>query len=113
MSSSVVLDNVDDYLTPSNACINPLFQPPTDEAKETQKKNGVVVRQRRRRVRRNVNVNGNRNPVMDNNADDTTSLKPPSPKPKTSAVKASIADCLACSGCVTTAETVLVCVCRL
>ena len=90
-SSSVVLDNVDDYLTPSNACINPLFQLPPEEKEAPKKKSGVVVP--KRRVRRNINDNDN-------------SLRPPSPKTPIP-VKASIVDCLACSGCVTTAETVL------
>lgn len=109
-SSSVVLDNVDDYLTPSNACINPLFQPPPDndekekeKAANNKKSSGVVVPQRRRRrVRRNV-------PGDDNSF--TSLVKPtsssPNQKTKSTAIKASIADCLACSGCVTTAETVL------
>jgi len=76
--SSVFLSNVDDYLGPSQACVNPLFGG-SEKAQEEDPK----VKKRRRRV-----VVGN------------------SPAP-VEPVKASIADCLACSGCVTTAETVL------
>ena len=120
-SSSIVLDNVDDYLAPSQACINPLFQPssgsqpneastkkPTTDAEAP----AVVPRRRRRVVRRPVvpvvgegdeeegsmsatNTNGS---TQTRNGEDST---------KGDAVKASMADCLACSGCVTTAETVL------
>eukprot|EP00980_Cylindrotheca_fusiformis_P010132 scaffold2253_cov119-Cylindrotheca_fusiformis.AAC.7 len=103
MSSSVVLDNVDDYLAPSQACINPLFQPPSnnskteDEKKEEKEKPAVVVPRRRRR--RPINVTGDSSPAV------LSPAKVPS-EPK-SVVKASIVDCLACSGCVTTAETVL------
>jgi len=92
MSSHVFLSNVDDYLAPSQACVNPLFS--NDKGKEEKKQNenvgSVQPRVRRRgRVRRPTTTNV--------------------PKPQQrDPVKASIADCLACSGCVTTAETVLV-----
>ncbi len=96
--SSVVLDNVDDYLAPSQACINPLFQPALEKPIK-EKKEDVVVRRLRRVVRRPVVEN-------DSSAEDKTESAL-SDTTKSPAVKASIADCLACSGCVTTAETVL------
>lgn len=102
MSSSVVLENVDDYLAPSQACINPLFQPPTnqeDEKKEEKEKPAIIVPRRRRRRQINVSVASSALPPK------KLTSKPPSEAK--SVVKASIVDCLACSGCVTTAETVL------
>lgn len=117
--SSVVLDNVDDYLAPSQACINPLFQPKIASAAETKRADGenhtvassslsspaaVVVPRKRRIVRnfREVEIGTQPTPAP-------TSIPDPVKKEqsKEDVVKASIADCLACSGCVTTAETVL------
>jgi iron only hydrogenase large subunit-like protein len=113
MSSSVFLSNVDDYLAPSQACVNPLFS--TDKAgKEEKKENdsstspspsaaaavvAVVPRQRHRRKRVNV-------ALASASSASSATVKPPTIP--LDPVKASIADCLACSGCVTTAETVLV-----
>ena len=119
MTSSVILDDVDDYLAPSQACINPAFQPREAEAnanananKEDEKKDDdqsemkettavVIPRRRRRRPAAN---NGNNN----SNSNSLAIPQAPNPNKKAGdAVKASMADCLACSGCVTTAETVL------
>ncbi|GAX23982.1 hypothetical protein FisN_26Lh040 [Fistulifera solaris] len=96
--SSVFLSNVDDYLGPSQACVNPLFSNPGDTTTTTtttttktttsnRTQEGAIRTRKRRTVRGGT---------------DTTTV------PTTNAVvSASIADCLACSGCVTTAETVL------
>eukprot|EP00977_Amphora_coffeiformis_P020723 scaffold8450_cov215-Amphora_coffeaeformis.AAC.5 len=94
MSSSVFLSNVDDYLAPSQACVNPMFSEKTNEgtaAASTPAVVGSVVPRRRRP--RAANQNPNQPPTALEEHGDP--------------VKASIADCLACSGCVTTAETVL------
>lgn len=115
--SGVFLSNVDDYLAPSQACVNPLFS--TDKKKDDEKKSGVVGTLSngnhanddpnsfdtaaasenpaivpRKRVRRRL-------PAAITASSDWTPRVPKDP------VQASIADCLACSGCVTTAETVL------
>ena len=129
MSSNVFIDNVDDYVAPSQACINPLFSVPGskdtsdekgaaavnpssqgpnnhDRSSEPDKTNGtsneaVGVRRRGRRKRTALT------------SETDSSSKPTVPKesetsdPK-SIVQASLADCLACSGCVTTTETVLI-----
>lgn len=88
MSSGVFLSEVDDYLAPSQACVNPLFSDKKEEERTNQENsNGLQIRTRRRR------------PL------NTTAKVPEVPRDP---VKASISDCLACSGCVTTAETVLV-----
>ena len=85
--ASVFLNDVDDYLAPSQACVNPLYtngdETPQDE-----------VKPRMRRRKRDA---------------EEIPAAPPSltSTPTTTPVQASLADCLACSGCVTTAETVL------
>jgi iron only hydrogenase large subunit-like protein len=101
-SSSLVLDNIDDYLAPSQACINPLFQPPTDAAKrdDEKKTNKIAPRRRRRRPLAMTRTDSGLSPSGNPSAAII-------PRKKKEAVKASIVDCLACSGCVTTAETVL------
>jgi iron only hydrogenase large subunit-like protein len=111
--NSVILDNVDDYLAPSQACINPLFQPSASDQKdgeqpskndgenETQSAAVVVPRRRRRRkIQQPLNT--------ENDSTSTSMPTPSQEKNKEDVVKASMADCLACSGCVTTAETVLI-----
>jgi iron only hydrogenase large subunit-like protein len=109
--SAVFLSNVDDYLGPSQACVNPLFstdkptaapfpleQPArTSSSNETSSTTGIVVP--RKRIRRPV--------VVGSISVSSSSPLPPPLPPPTTAVQASLADCLACSGCVTTAETVL------
>ena len=125
------MDDIDDYLAPSQACINPLFQPPKEgqqdatgskdgnnsmagTANGNNNNNNVVIPRRKRRTVRRV--------ALDGTADDggkipqaTTSTSSISfydesankKTKKNDPVHASMADCLACSGCVTTAETVL------
>lgn len=105
-SSSVLLDNVDDYLAPSQACINPLFQPLTksdNDVQNSEKKTSPAVVVPRRRRRRTVNITST--PSVENSIN-SSPLSNDKKDPK-KVVKASIVDCLACSGCVTTAETVL------
>ena len=96
--SSVFLSNVDDYLAPSQACVNPLFAESVN-AKENNvndvpSKEVAVVVPRLRTIRRK------RKPS------DVVTVGIPSDTTETA--KVSMADCLACSGCVTSAETVLV-----
>jgi len=104
MSSSVLLSNVDDYLAPSQACVNPLFS--TDKPEKEDESVPVVVdapavvvpKQRKRRGGARTGAS-----VVD-----MAATRPAAPAIPSDPVKASIADCLACSGCVTTAETVLI-----
>mmetsp|Transcript_3415 Transcript_3415/g.8124 ORF Transcript_3415/g.8124 Transcript_3415/m.8124 type:complete len:680 (-) Transcript_3415:56-2095(-) len=111
-SSSVTLDNVDDYLAPSQACVNPAFQPSSElglgdkkAANESTSGNVVVPRRRRRVVRKKVNLATSDAPSEKESG--TISLSRPKKVEEKKIVKASMADCLACSGCVTTAETVM------
>ena len=104
--SSVFISNVDDYLAPSQACVNPMFadtDEKNDEKKEADRSMippaeaaAVGVMPRKRRV-----VRKRQAPSLDESASAAAAV------PKTPA-KVTMADCLACSGCVTTAETVLV-----
>jgi iron only hydrogenase large subunit-like protein len=116
--SSVFISNVDDYLAPSQACVNPMFATTTtDDASSKQQQHqpnassstqhenveasavvAVVPRRRRGRGRRRV--------VENHHQHQTPSVL--IPLSLTPAPQVTMADCLACSGCVTTAETVLV-----
>jgi iron only hydrogenase large subunit-like protein len=92
--SSVFISNVDDYLAPSQACVNPLFSESVNSeaaAAATAATEGVVVA---------------RKPIVRRGKRPLATI-PAAPVP-TETAKVSMADCLACSGCVTTAETVLV-----
>jgi iron only hydrogenase large subunit-like protein len=130
-SSSVTLDNVDDYLAPSQACVNPAFQPSTkinegddnsnskkdDDAKTSLKQEspvvGIVPRRRRRIVRKNVISTDEKSLSSSSSSSSSFPINPITNKKEEEqnknkdVVKASMADCLACSGCVTTAETVM------
>lgn len=123
-SSSVILDNVDDYLVTSQACVNPAFQPSTklsagdkndasvEEGKGPSSANVIVPRRRRRIVRKKINLTDSKlSDKLSEGKLATISLSRPvskeSDEEKKNIVKASMADCLACSGCVTTAETVM------
>ena len=110
-SSSVTLDNVDDYLAPSQACVNPAFQPTNKlgekkgDGKESSSGNVVVPRRRKRIVRKKLTPMVTETPSQ-LGAISLSASKPVEEEQK-KVVKASMADCLACSGCVTTAETVM------
>jgi len=95
----VFLSNVDDYVAPSQACVNPLFAEEVN--KDTQadndgSKTGLVVRKRR--------VVGRKQQSSSKPVDDKFSAT----DNEDPVSKVTMADCLACSGCVTSAETVLV-----
>ena len=97
--SSVFLSNVDDYLAPSQACVNPLFAESVNTKQvnviDISSKEVAVVVPRTRTIRRK------RKPS------DIVGI-PTAPTEPTETAKVTMADCLACSGCVTSAETVLV-----
>jgi len=94
--SSVFISNVDDYLAPSQACVNPMFADSDKKQDEKKEEPAAVVVPKRRRVMRKK-----RSLLNGNDAAEAPAI------PSTPA-KVTMADCLACSGCVTTAETVLV-----
>jgi len=107
--ASVFLGDLDDFITPAEACINPMFVAKEDSNKSQQDSFKKMAKVQ----------------IGDISADTETSIFAPSElqsssnkKSKTSRVvkagasnkKATISlnDCLACSGCVTSAETVLI-----
>lgn len=94
---SVFLSSVDDYVEPSQVCVNPAFgirRNIEEETKAGESEGGGSVRMRKRRPRQALSSA----PHPSIKADEA---------PLGNIVQASIADCLACSGCVTTSETVL------
>ena len=85
IGNAVFLSNVDDFVSPSQACVNPLYggnettpPPPAPNTTTAITGGGGVVQKRQKRRGQTEEI-----------------------------VTATLADCLACSGCVTTAETVL------
>mmetsp|Transcript_26162 Transcript_26162/g.61540 ORF Transcript_26162/g.61540 Transcript_26162/m.61540 type:complete len:724 (-) Transcript_26162:954-3125(-) len=140
MSSNVYISNVDDYVAPSQACVNPIFSAPTADPPQQQANDpvqketpatdnggggggGVAVSNRRRRKRTTLlqtstdrdAEGGTAAATAANKKNDPptaattkqSSTEPPALASPAEVVQASLADCLACSGCVTTTETVL------
>ena len=141
--SSVFLTDVDDYINPSQGCINPLFSPQTridnnnnNDNDETKKKKKLIssntsnkqvsnenenenekeksqssLRRRKRRQRRPIlklNDEPDMNTVVREKDHHSTNATATTVRSKDVVRDVSVADCLACSGCVTTAEAVLV-----
>jgi hypothetical protein len=102
--SSVFISNVDDYLAPSQACVNPMFAESTNQKKDEKKEEPTTTKQNEFEYEGAVVVPRKRRVVRKRMLETAPSIIP---IPSTPA-KVSMADCLACSGCVTTAETVLV-----
>lgn len=93
-------------MAPSQACVNPLFVSLTnhdDEKKEDDEKREnsatVIPRKRRATATSAIRKQQSQKDVVSSDKTTTSSL---------SVAKVTMADCLACSGCVTTAETVLI-----
>ena len=102
---SIILGNLDDFIAPSQACVNPIF---------TQPKAGAGGGPGGSMATPNSDEPAARHIVIE--TDDALLAPPPIVQPdliKTvggagTAARVSLSDCLACSGCVTSAETVLV-----
>lgn len=138
---SVFLNNVDDYLGPSQACVNPLFTAPSKssanastardtpdntEVKPTMNEGkpnpgGIVPSKRRIRRRAPPRIQTEQDTVQRNepirllhSTDDgfaasepaAVDINAPSTKKKVKTT-VTLSDCLSCSGCVTSAEAVL------
>jgi iron only hydrogenase large subunit-like protein len=101
---TVLISAVDDYLAPSQACVNPLFiaagkEKSVESAKASSTPEGTVISRSRRLGRARINHESH---------EDKSHDQPLSYSSETdTVVPATLVDCLACSGCVTTAETVL------
>ena len=90
---SVVLGNLDDFIAPSQACVNPIFTQPKDGESAAATQIGVAK----------ISIES------DDVLAPATTVKPDLIKSSSgNTAQVSLSDCLACSGCVTSAETVLV-----
>lgn len=92
--SAVLLGNLNDFIAPGQACVNPIFvdpAPPPTGTTTTKKRIELSF--------------DNADAMMLDNTKPTKGLI--KLDNKSNAAKVSLSDCLACSGCVTTAETVL------
>eukprot|EP00903_Cladosiphon_okamuranus_P012244 g11483.t1 len=103
--ASVFLGDVDDFIAPGQACINPLFTTAEDakaaaagpEASSGSKGGAAMV----------LELEDDGGPLDTMVVEEA--VKPDLIKPSnTQTAKVSLDDCLACSGCVTSAETVLI-----
>ncbi|KAH9260864.1 hypothetical protein BASA81_001331 [Batrachochytrium salamandrivorans] len=94
--SAVLLGNLNDFIAPGQACVNPIFVDPTPPPSSS---GGVV----KKRVELSFDFAAGDELLMDTKS--TKGLI--KLDNKSNAAKVSLSDCLACSGCVTTAETVL------
>ncbi len=113
--ASIFLTDLDDFLGTSQACVNPLFKDtPTNAPSSTSNnllgrtshhlddsaRRGLVVTRRKQSNRKRIVLSSNESGWKDsNNLIDGS-------KGETATV--SVADCLACSGCITAAESVMV-----
>lgn len=119
------ITNEDDYISPSQSCINPLFTSdrkvggesgvtgtePKVTATDTEEKS--VADRKRKAVRRRripLELKLEQNPVEIENNSSTygLSISDETTEPPSAKATLSVADCLACSGCITSAEAVLV-----
>jgi len=80
---AVLLGDLNDFIAPGQACVNPVFAKPSPASP----------------------AEPGARPVIAIGDPDAVQLAPPPFKPKKAEI--SLSDCLACSGCVTSAETVL------
>ena len=93
---SVILDNLDDFIAPSQACINPIFSGNSakiEKSSPTSSQVGVA------KVTIESEDFGTVGQIVQPNLIKTATNK---------TAQVSLSDCLACSGCVTSAEAVLV-----
>lgn len=104
-ASSVMLGDLNDFISPSQACVNPIFAGDKSSSNEAQNSESVGL------PKIGLQLENDFGSAMD------FEMAPPTPAPsapdliKTSdkkTAKVSLSDCLACSGCVTSAETVLI-----
>jgi len=113
--ASIFLTDLDDFLDASQACVNPLFKDtPTNAPSSTSNnllgrtshhlddsaRRGLVVTRRKQSNRKRIVLSSNESGWKDsNNLIDGS---------KGEKATVSVADCLACSGCITAAESVMV-----
>ncbi|GBG31099.1 Cytosolic Fe-S cluster assembly factor NARFL [Hondaea fermentalgiana] len=107
-ASSVLLGDLNDFISPSQACVNPIFAGDKAGDEGAGNKNAAEV-EKLGLPKIGLQLENDFGAAMDV---ETTAPTPNAPDLiKTSAQKTaqvSLSDCLACSGCVTSAETVLI-----
>ncbi|KAH9940508.1 iron hydrogenase [Epithele typhae] len=94
-SGALTLTDLNDFITPSQACIKPVEQSNKPESNDP----GAATTQIQ------VDSSGSYYEVPSN---PTTAAHPGEGKKKLTAAEISLNDCLACSGCITSAESVLI-----
>ena len=105
MASVFLNDLANDYLNPSSqGCINPLFAVDDDDSESKETKENVIT---------DSNTTSKSKTVLTfeddiHNAVTETSVDQSVVKKKSKKASVSVADCLACSGCVTSTEAVLI-----
>ncbi|RYH07452.1 hypothetical protein EON65_41745 [archaeon] len=97
MTSNVFLNNLDDFIAPSQSCVNPFVSSKRDEEKPK-------VNRKHGRITIEADFGGNE---MDEATQEPDLIKHRVSQDKKIAT-VSLNDCLACSGCVTSAEAVLI-----
>jgi iron only hydrogenase large subunit-like protein len=102
-SGIVKIADIDDYITPSQNCIKPISQNPSIKNMDNDKSNQEI---KGKKVKLKI---GSNNEIGTDFSSDF--LEPDLIKvknPETKSAKITLNDCLACNGCVTTAETLLI-----
>jgi iron only hydrogenase large subunit-like protein len=108
---SVFLSNLDDYINPSQACINPFVLSKSTSSND--KDNNSLVNDKKKKIvietdnsDIGLGLNYNESNIKPNLIKTTTTSKSNNSNIKVASV--SLNDCLACSGCVTSAEANLI-----
>ncbi|XP_055389014.1 uncharacterized protein LOC129618235, partial [Condylostylus longicornis] len=112
---AIKIEDLNDFLNPSQECVVPIVKDTGKESRLSAEANRPdLIKTRPRKVKKRPTENGERVPKAIAEAVVTAvdEIKQPSvPEPTQQsggAAQVSLYDCLACSGCVTTAETVLI-----
>lgn len=124
--AAVKITNEDDYISPSQSCINPLFtsdrkvggesgvtvtEPKVTATADTEEKS-VDERKRkavrRRRIPLELKLEQNTAEIENKSSTNGISIRDETTESPSAKATLSVADCLACSGCITSAEAVLV-----
>lgn len=98
------LTDLNDYLGPSQACIKPVEGKDAPDAQDQQQQDESAAATQIAVESSGVYESSNHDPV----ASSSSSAPQPRARTKLEAAEISLNDCLACSGCVTSAESVLI-----
>ena len=110
-SGIVKIADIDDYITPSQNCVKPLIDKAMNKVAENESKPNLNGSQIKAKITIEDSLNPPEEYINFNQVDINTNIKPDLIKIKdksTKSAKVSLNDCLACNGCVTTAETILI-----